>query len=130
MEVNYVPKTLDECFEFLETFLEDKEDFKNCPEDQLMGMCHMSLGMGLRNRWNLWWSVELRDRVSEKNENYPQEMPELVKWFREQGIKVADDMSGVIIRTYHRKLNNVPFDLEGQFAKTIKYYKDKNIELP
>lgn len=138
MEIKYVPKTLEEGFEFLDTFLQDKEEFKNCPEEDVMGICHMSLGMWLRNQWNLWWSEELRDRIEKGNHSklpmekidYPQEMPELVKWFRDQGLKHPDDMSSVVIISYHRKLNNKPLDVETQIAKSIEYYKEKNIELP
>lgn len=138
MDIKTQPKTLEECFEILDSFLQDKEQFKNSPEENVMGVCHMSLGLWLRNNWYLWWSEELRDKVTKSNHSklpmekidYPQEMPELVKWFRDKGLKHADDMSGVIIISYHRKLNDKPLDVDKQILKSINYYKTKNIELP
>jgi hypothetical protein len=136
MEVNYVPKTLEESFEYLDKFLQDKEEFKNFPEENVSGAAHMTMGRWLRNQWNLWWSADQRDKIIESNKrklpmekiDYPQEMPELVSWFVHKGIFHPDDMSGVVILSYHRKLNGKPIDLETQIAETINFYEKEKID--
>lgn len=114
MEVTYIPKTIDECFEFLEKNLQDLEVFKNTNEEQMRAQAHMFLGRWLRNNWNLWWSEELYNQVKKQRPDYPSEKPELVKWFNDLGIDHPDDMSSVIITSFHRKINNKPINLEDQ----------------
>jgi hypothetical protein len=124
-----IPKTLDECFDTLDKILQDKDVFKATPEKQMSAQAHMFLGRWLRNNWHLWWSEELYSHVKDKSPEYPSTKPELVKWFNEQGIHHADDMSGIIVLSYHRKLNDKPIDLEAQVKRTIEFYADKLNEL-
>ena len=72
-------------------------------EDKLSARLHHSLGRRLRNTWNLW------------DENSP-----FHKWFLSIGIHHADDMSGIIIASYYRKLNGKPIRLRDQ----IRFYKE------
>jgi hypothetical protein len=67
-----------------------------------LGEIHFGHGMRLRNELGLWG----------KNE--------LTEWFNSIGITHADDMSGIIYTSLHRKLNGKPIDLEGQ----VKFYQD------
>lgn len=128
MEVDYVPKTLEECYQYLDKYLQDIEVFKNYPEENVMGIAHMTLGRWIRNKWYLWWSEELYNRVKDQNPSYPSTKPELVDFFNKLGIEHADDMSGIIIISYHRKLNNKAIDfeyIEKQINEVIEYYKNK-----
>lgn len=133
MEVENVPKTLDEAHEFLDKFLQDKDVFKNCPEEDVLAIAHMGLGRWLRNKWYLWWSPELYERVKSKTEEgkeveYPSEKPELVKWFNELGIEHADDMSGIVIISYHKKLNNRVYDMDADIREIKSFYENQNKE--
>ncbi len=100
-----VPKNLDESFPILASELgANLEKFKNLKEERLTGETHFTLGQWIRNEWGLW-----------------DEEGELHKWFlKELGIFHADDMSGIIITSFHRKLNGKPVDLK----KQVKFYKD------
>lgn len=99
------PKNLQECLNILISSYERGgwEEFKNNSEDKAIGMCHHTTGRALRNDWKLW-----------------DENSDLHKWFKKAGIWHADDMSGIILRSFHRKINGKKIDLEDQ----IKYYKD------
>lgn len=122
----YVPETLGEAFLFLDSYLVDKDTFKNYPEDQITGAAHMTLGRWMRNRWYLWWTPDLRNRIKDDKENYPTEKPKLVQFFNDLGIEHADDMSGIIVKAYHQKLNNK--DIDGHVKEIIEYYKETNNE--
>lgn len=115
------PKNLEECFKFFDENVKDIEEFKNSSEREAVGGCHMFLGRGLRNEWYLWWSEELLAHCKKEGKPYPEEKPELVKYFNDElGVFHADDMSSIILKSYHRKLNGKPLDLE----KQAKYYQD------
>lgn len=53
MTETYIPKTLEEAHQFLDLFLQDKEQFKNFQEDDVLAVSHMGLGRWIRNRWYL-----------------------------------------------------------------------------
>lgn len=63
---------------------------------------HHSTGRWMRNRWSLW--------DTESN---------LHKEFNSIGIFHADDMSGILLESAHRIINDMPADLCGQ----VSYYK-------
>jgi hypothetical protein len=67
---------------------------------------HHGLGTWLRNNW-------LRG-----------ESP-LKEYFRQLGIHHRDDMSGIILDSYWRKLHNRPIDLEGQVRSYQNYWKNQ-----
>ena len=99
----YIPKDLDDCFaELIKLFShEEVEKVKNGTEEN-MASYHHGTGRHLRNEWGLW---------SESR---------LAKWFNQQGIHHADDMSGIILDSFWRHINSNPIDLEEQ----IKLYQD------
>jgi hypothetical protein len=103
MDEIYIPKDLDDCFEDLTKCLieEDYLAFKSGTEKQMEGQHHF-LGRHLRNDWKLWGESRL------------------AKWFDDKGIHHADDMSGIILTSYWRHLNDKPIELDEQ----IKYYQD------
>lgn len=107
-----IPCNLEECFILLGKI--DKENiklFKNTKEEELMGLFHHSFGQWLRNAWGLW------------NTEETQAGSKLRKYFKELGIWHADDMSGIIIDSWHRHLNNKPLKLEEQIKVYQKYWK-------
>jgi hypothetical protein len=101
---NYVPKDLNEALEFLYCNSPDKEKnkFRSLKEENLFEY-HFGAGLSIRNSWGLW-----------------QGNNELVKSFNKIGIHHPDDMSAIILKSFHRKLNNKDIDLNGQ----VKFYKD------
>lgn len=112
------PQSFEDCFKVLDEILQDKSSFKTTLEDNVLAMSHFSLGMWLRNNWYLWWSPILAKQNEEKG--YPQTMPPIVKYFHDNwDITHADDMSSIIIRSYHRYLNQKDLKIEEQ----VKRYK-------
>lgn len=94
---------LKDCFIELEKMLDPEmlEEFKNTPENRL-AMYHHGLGRFLRNKWHLWSDGSLK------------------AYFNNIGIKHPDDMSGIILESFRRHLNDEPIDLESQ----VEYYKE------
>ncbi|HRE76627.1 MAG TPA: hypothetical protein PLL09_02260 [Flavobacterium sp.] len=82
-----------------------KFDFKTYPEYISTSKQHFGLGLSIRNERKLWRESLLKN------------------WFRLNGINHPDDMSGIILTTYHRKLNekDINFREQKQFYKT--YWK-------
>jgi len=100
----YIPKDLDDCFKEINSFWNDstKVQIKNWEEGEFTGNTHMGFGMWMRNNWQLWGGSRLS------------------KYFNDIGIHHPDDMSGIILVSYHRYLNNKEIKLQEQ----VKYYKD------
>lgn len=95
-----IPTTLDECYRVLSKM--DCTSFAALTEAELCRL-HHNIGRELRNDWGLW-----------KGEN------ELCKYFHSLGVMHADDMSSIILTSFHRKLNGRPIDVEAQ----IEHYKN------
>ena len=104
----YIPKNLEECFVELKKNLpkNELEKFKNMKEDEATANAHLGLGMWIRNEW-----IRNRKGGSEKP---------LKKYFNDIGVFHPDDMSGIILTSFHRHLNNRDIKLDEQ----IRYYKD------
>ena len=104
MKKNKIPCDLEEALEIMikTNKKEDLEKFKSMNENDAVCNLHFGAGMALRNGWSLW---------GENN---------LTKWFNTIGISHADDMSGIIYTTLHRKLN----DKEYELAQQVKKYQD------
>ncbi len=99
----YIPKDLDDCFVELNKIIptKDIEIFKDTVKEDL-SCYHHGFGTSLRNKWGLWKGSCLS------------------KWFKDQGIRHPDDMSGIIMKSYWRYLKKKPIDLDAQ----IEYYKN------
>ena len=99
------PTNLDECLEILPIIIspEGCKEFAVMKEEEVNAVAHHGLGRMLRNDWKLWQVGSI-----------------MYEWFAEKGITHADDMSGIIITSWHRQLNNLPIKLEDQ----IKFYQD------
>lgn len=109
---NIKPKTLSECFDQLDDMLSNSEDmewFKTTSEDDAVIQSHHGLGRWMRNNWELW--VEESD---------------IHQYFKKLGLHHADDMSSVILTSYHRKLNKRDLNLDEQIKYYIEYWKNEN----
>ncbi|REC77211.1 hypothetical protein DRF60_12425 [Chryseobacterium elymi] len=100
----YIPKDLEDCFVQINIFWNDsiKAKVRTWEENEFTGKVHLGFGMWLRNNWQLWGGSRLS------------------KYFNNLNIYHPDDMSGIILLSYHRHLNNREIKLEEQ----IKYYQD------
>lgn len=100
------PKNLEECFIRLKEvlYLEEIEILRqnlNAPIE-----LHHSLGRWIRNNWGLWSDSELKE------------------YFKNLGLSHPDDMSGLILKSFYRHLNNLPLEIEAQ-VQSYKDYWDK-----
>lgn len=86
----YIPENLSDCFSELDKLIseDDKEMIHN--GDIEPSELHHTLGMSLRNGWDLWGNSRL------------------VKYFHELGIYHPDDMSGIILDSYVNYLKGEP----------------------
>lgn len=100
----YIPKDLEDCFKQIDSFWSDslRNEVKQWTEDDFTGRAHMGFGMWMRNNWQLWGGSRLS------------------AYFNKMGIYHPDDMSGIILTSYHRYLRSAPIELEAQ----IKIYQD------
>ena len=82
----YIPASLKDCFVQLDSIFTDssKSHFKTITEDQFSSQMHFGFGMWMRNNWGLWRGSQL------------------AKYFHDKDIHHADDMSGIILDSYHR----------------------------
>jgi hypothetical protein len=103
----HIPKDLNDCFLQLNKILSkvDKEEFLNMDEKEAVGMTHFSLGQWIRNNWGLWNGSRLQ------------------KYFNDLDIKHPDDMSGIILTSYHRFLSKKEIELENQIKETKEYWQ-------
>lgn len=95
---------MEDCFVRINLFWNDstKLQVKKWKENEFTGRAHLGFGMWMRNNWRLWGGSRLS------------------KHFNDLGIYHPDDMSGIILTSYHRYLNNKEINLNEQ----IKYYQD------
>ena len=100
----YIPKDLEDCFTQINSFWNDstKIKVKNWSEEEFSANAHFGFGMWMRNNWQLWGGSRLS------------------KFFNELGIYHPDDMSGIVLNSYHRHLNDKEIRLEEQ----VKYYQE------
>jgi hypothetical protein len=100
----YIPKDLEDCFKQIDSFWDDstKVKVKQWTEGEFIGRAHHGFGMWMRNNWQLWGGSRLS------------------KYFNDLGIYHPEDMSGIILDSYHRYLTGNDIKLEEQ----IKFYQD------
>jgi hypothetical protein len=104
------PTTLEETYIYLDQIFNDTDKycFLTLPEDIATSRLHHSLGMWIRNNWGLWRNSKLK------------------QYFLNNGIFHPDDMSGIILTSYHRYLNGKTIDLEEQIKKYQDFYNGRN----
>lgn len=95
----YIPKNLEDALLELDKRMEEDamETFKNLSEEEAHRKAFFSFG-----RWIMVkWGMEDGSRLTE--------------YFRQQQIGVVEDMTRIIMISYHRKLNQKPLDTESLF---------------
>ncbi|EAS19580.1 hypothetical protein BBFL7_00126 [Flavobacteria bacterium BBFL7] len=99
----YIPKNLDDAIAELDKDFPDslKTAIRKMTEDDFSARYHMGTGIWMRNNWNLWAGSRLS------------------RYFNKMEIYHPDDMSGIILDSFHRTLMDQPIELEEQVA----YYK-------
>lgn len=100
----YIPKDIEDCFTQINSFWADSTriKMKSLTENEFSGRLHHGFGTWMRNNWQLWGGSRLS------------------KYFNDKGIYHPDDMSGIILDSYHRNLNGQEIKLDEQ----VKYYQD------
>jgi len=109
MSEKIIPTKLSECFKQLDNILNEAPDgdwFKEAGEEDAIAQSHHGLGTWIRNNWGLW-----------------DEDSQLRGYFKKLGLKHADDMSGVILTSYHRHLNDIELGLDEQIKYYIEFWK-------
>lgn len=99
----YIPKDLEDCFKQIDSFWDDstKLKVKQWTEDVFKAKAHLAFGMWMRNNWQLWRGSRLS------------------LYFNKMGIYHPENMSGIILVSYHRYLSGKDVLLENQ----IEYYQ-------
>jgi hypothetical protein len=105
-----IPIDLEDCFVVLQAIIptDDLRAFKTRTEKDATINHHHGFGRWMRNNWGLWTESTLQ------------------KWFIERGVSHADDMSGIILRSFWRFLNNEPIKLDEQIQHYQDYWKKIN----
>ena len=103
----YIPKNLEESFKQIDTFWNDstKQEVAKWTEDEFIGKAHHGFGTWIRNNWGLWGG----SRLSE--------------YFHKMGIHHPDDMSGIILTSYHRKMTGKPLEVQAQVQHYKQYWE-------
>lgn len=106
-----IPKELKFSFEYLNNNWDSKEIeiFKNITKKDTITPINYHFGIGMYLRNNLL-------RHNEKSE-------EITKFFNSLGIHHFDDMSSIILTSYHRYLNGENIELQSQVDKYSEYWK-------
>ena len=104
---------LDSCIEWILNNSVDSQvkEWSDLSEDDALSQAHHGFGTFLRNTLGLW------------HDGPP------VKYFNNLGIYHADDMSGIILTSLHRKLNDKDFELDKQVKHYIDYWEEHNPEV-
>lgn len=99
----YIPKDLEDCFNQIDQLWNDtiKTQIQQMSKKDFTGRNHFGFGLWMRNNWQLWGGSRLS------------------KYFKELGIYHPDDMSGIILDSYHSYLTEEELNLEQQ----VKYYE-------
>ncbi len=103
------PNNLSECFEQLNKIFNDAEDadwFMNADEEDAVVQSHHGLGRWIRNNWGLWSKDS-----------------KLYEYLFNLGLTHADDMSSVILTSYHRHLHKKELELDEQVQHYIDFWK-------
>jgi len=98
---------LDEAFTSLQKQLKKRhiKRFKNTEENLATANAHMGIGLYIRNFW-------IRNKSKQ----------ELIDFFDSLKIRHPDDISDIILTSFHRKLNNKPIHLEEQVYQRHAYW--------
>ncbi len=100
------PNTLEETYTALGIVMtndDEYEKFKKCSKDDLSDY-HHGLGRWIRNIFGLWAKDPLYDEMVRLGFTHP------------------DDMSSIIIESFHAKINNYDYSLEKEAEYYVEYW--------
>jgi len=103
-------RNLIESFEWMKDNVKDYQILIETNEEDAIIACHHGLGQWLRNNLGFWQDL---------NKPYEEKRP-LVRWFNDIGIYHPDDMSSILVISWHRMLSNKDVKLDEQ----VKHYRD------
>lgn len=106
----YIPKTLNDALDYMDCVWTDKEGFKNKSERDAVGDAHFAGGQWMRNGWGLWEG---------KNSLYKQ--------FKSLGVTFPEDISSIILTSFHRRLNSKDINLNGQVQQYKEYKRNQEL---
>jgi hypothetical protein len=109
----YIPENLEDCIKSLDEIYADsvKIEIAKLTESEYSSGNHLfGIGIWMRNNWQLWGGSRLS------------------KYFNQIGIYHPDDMSGIIMDSYHRYLKNEEIRLDEQVKSYQEYWKKKEKE--
>lgn len=117
-EFSYIPKDFNESLTQLNKVIPDstKRKIKSMTENDFLAQTHFSTGMWIRNYW--LYNRYLFGLIVTKSD--------LRKDLTTKGLDSNDDMSSVILRSFHRQLNNVDINLDQQIKEIHQWYKNMN----
>lgn len=100
------PKNLEESFLRIDQMFDDtsKYTFMTLPEAIATTRLHFGFGMWIRNNWGLWGNSELKQALQDSGFVHP------------------DDMSSVVLKSYHRRLNHKPLPIREEAMKYREYW--------
>lgn len=107
---------LNECFGWLQNNVIDYKIFAVLEENKAIAMAHFILGKHIRNQFELWKYCE--KPIEKRNP--------IVKWFNKIGIYHPDDMSSIILTSWHRELNGKKLEIKGQVKKYREHWEEYN----
>src|SRR5687768_8817465 len=89
---HYIPTTLDDCFRTLDTKWDEskRDQMRKLSEQEFLIAERLELGTWMEEHWGL---------VNESP---------LVNYFHDLGVTQTEEMSSIILTSYHRYLNNRP----------------------
>ena len=107
------PATLAESLAVLDEVLNPyQKRLINClPEDAVRETLHFSFGTWIRNAWGLWDVTPLRYH------------------FLQRGVLHPEDMSGIILLTYYRKMKGLPLEVDQQIDYYQRYWIAQGVDI-
>ena len=120
-----LPESFEDALEKLKYFFSEHLDkIKSMSEVDFAASVHFSSGMHIRNSWQLWWFEE----HSYENKGWNKEKPKLNAWFNSLGIYHADDMSVILMDSFHRYITGKPIELKKQVKHYKKYWRGQGFK--
>ena len=117
-ELRYIPKDFNESLTQLNKVIPDstKTRIKSMTESDFLAQTHFSTGMWIRNYW--LYNRYLFGLIVTKSD--------LRKDLTTKGLYSNDDMSGVILRSFHRQLNDIDINVDQQIKDIHQWYVNMN----
>ena len=118
-----LPDNLDEAIEILKDFYSSKlDEIKSLTEDSFSSSSHFGAGTFIRDSWFLWW------HENHGYKSWPKEKPKLIEFFNNLNIYHGDDISSIILISFHRSLNNKPINIEEQLKVYFNHWKKQGFK--